>query len=194
MAWTNANPVRRQVRSRHQAAEALYPFAPRPPSRRAIINDMPFDGIAALFYRTPREHLNGMWKIIKKLPPSPPPRHVRVHVYLGWKPGCDETEFVMRHSALVADFPLDRSGRLALARVKSKWALQGCVPIDPCRRVKFDTIHPGYISPLAIRVLTESEGVLKLFGTSLPRASFTIPHHPFPSSVPRLPFAHLHTL
>lgn len=36
-----------------------------------------FDGITALFYRTPQEHLNGMWKIIKKLPPSPPPRYVR---------------------------------------------------------------------------------------------------------------------
>lgn len=53
-------------------------------------------------------------------------RHVRVHLYLGWKPGCDETEFVMRHSALVGDFPLDRSGHLSLARVKSKWALRGC--------------------------------------------------------------------
>ncbi|KAH0828118.1 aspartic peptidase domain-containing protein [Lanmaoa asiatica] len=124
---------------------------------------MPFDGIAALFYRTPQEHLNEMWKIIKTLPLSPPPRHVRVHVYLGWEPGCDETEFVMRHSALVADFPLERSGRLALAHVKSKWALHGCAPIDPCRRARFDTVHPEYISPLAIRVLTETEGVLKLF-------------------------------
>ncbi|KAN0091470.1 hypothetical protein V8E55_005036 [Tylopilus felleus] len=122
-----------------------------------------FDGITALFYRTPQEHLNGMWKIIKKLPPSPPPRHVRVHLYVGWKPGCDETEFVMRHSALVGDFPLDRSGCLSLARVNSKWALHGCAPIDPCRRAKFDTAHPEYISPLALRVLTETEGVLKLF-------------------------------
>jgi hypothetical protein len=173
---------------------------------------MLFDGIAALFYPTPQEHLNGMWKIIKKLPPSPPPRcvhvlpflyrhrhprpcttytpsrHVRVHLYLGWHPGCDETEFVMRHSALVSDFPLDRSGRLALSRVTAKWALHGCAvsppswacvvartlcstwdcwglqPIDACRRAKFDTVHPEYISPLAIRVLTETEGVLKLFG------------------------------
>ena len=39
---------------------------------------MPLDGIAALFYRTPQEHLNGMWKIIKRLPPSPPPRSVPV--------------------------------------------------------------------------------------------------------------------
>ena len=37
-------------------------------------------------------------------------------------------------------------------------------PIDPCRRAKFDTAHPEYISPLALRVLTETEGVLKLFG------------------------------
>ena len=108
---------------------------------------MPFDGIAALFCPTPQEHLNEMWKIIKKLPPSPPPRcvrvrvlravpvptvlvhdnrHVRVHLFLGWHPGCDETEFVMRHSALVGDFPLDRSGRLALSRVKAKWGLRGC--------------------------------------------------------------------
>ena len=55
-----------------------------------------------------------------------PNRHVRVHLYVGWKPGCDETEFVMRHSALVGDFPLDRSGCLSLARVNSKWALHGC--------------------------------------------------------------------
>lgn len=39
---------------------------------------MPLDGIVALFYRTPQEHLNGMWKIIKRLPPSPPPRSVPV--------------------------------------------------------------------------------------------------------------------
>ncbi|KAF8554784.1 acid protease [Imleria badia] len=124
---------------------------------------MSFDGLTALFHPTPQEYLNGMWKRVKKLPPSPPPRHVRVHVYLGWQPGCDETEFVMRHSALVGDFPLDRAGRLALARVRAKWALRGCAPIDPCRRAKFDTAHPEYISPLAIRVLTETEGVLKLF-------------------------------
>ncbi|KAI9571568.1 hypothetical protein HD554DRAFT_2036517 [Boletus coccyginus] len=133
---------------------------------------MPFDGITALFHPTPQEYLNGMWKIVKKLPPNPPPRHVRVHVYLGWRPGCDETEFVMRHSALVGDFPLDRFGRLSLSRVKAKWALRGCAvgvfftsfqPIDPCRRTKFEPVHPEYISPLAIRVLTETEGVLKLF-------------------------------
>ena len=104
---------------------------------------MPFDGLTALCYPTPQEHLNSMWKLIKTLPPCPPPRsvcppprptsrtltsprHVRVHLYLGWAPGCDETEFVMRYSALVADFPLDRFGRLPLARVRSKWALRGC--------------------------------------------------------------------
>ncbi|KAF8444968.1 hypothetical protein L210DRAFT_3531622 [Boletus edulis BED1] len=121
------------------------------------------DRITALLYPTPQEYLNGMWKFVKTLPPDAPPKHVRVHVYLGWTHGCDETEFVMRHSALVGDFPLDRAGRLSLARVKAKWALRGCAPIDPCRRAKFDTVHPEYISPLAIRVLTETEGVLKLF-------------------------------
>ena len=74
-------------------------------------------------------------------PPFPcttytPNRHVRVHLYLGWHPGCDETEFVMRHSALVGDFPLDRSGRLALSRVKAKWGLRGCAvssfSLGPC--------------------------------------------------------------
>ncbi|KAG9316874.1 hypothetical protein JVU11DRAFT_2950 [Chiua virens] len=120
------------------------------------------DGITALFHKTPQEHLNGMWKIIKKLPPTPPSSHVRVHVYLGWTPGCDDTEFVMRHSALVADFPLDHAGRLSLARVTSKWTLRGCTPIDPCRRAPFELVQPGYLSPLAIRVLTD-EGVVKLF-------------------------------
>lgn len=61
--------------------------------------------------------------------------------------------------------------------------MAGVQPIDPCRRVQFDTAHPEYISPLAIRVLTENEGVLKLFGmssssvvtTHSPRAAHCLP-------------------
>ena len=87
---------------------------------------MAFDGLTALFHPTPQEHLNDMWRRVKKLPPCPPPKHVRVHVYLGWQPGCDDTEFVMRHSALVGDFALDRAGRLVLAKVRDRWALRGC--------------------------------------------------------------------
>lgn len=41
-----------------------------------LIKAAPFDGLTALFYRTPQEHLNGMWKIVKALPSSPPPRYV----------------------------------------------------------------------------------------------------------------------
>ena len=51
-----------------------------PSTRLSQDSTMPFDGIKALFYPTPQEHLNGMWKIIKKLPPSPPPRCVGVDV------------------------------------------------------------------------------------------------------------------
>ena len=44
---------------------------------------MPFDGITALFHPTPQEYLNGMWKIVKKLPPSPPPGYVLRVAVLG---------------------------------------------------------------------------------------------------------------
>ncbi|KAF9235261.1 hypothetical protein BU15DRAFT_51560 [Melanogaster broomeanus] len=117
----------------------------------------------SIFFRTPQEHLNNMWKNGERLPQSPPPRHVRVHLYVGWREGCDETEYFMSHAALKGDFPLEPSGYLSLARVKSKWGLENCAAIDPTRRMKFDSSKPDYLSPLAIKVLTDNSGVLKLF-------------------------------
>ncbi|KAF9222429.1 hypothetical protein BS17DRAFT_783699 [Gyrodon lividus] len=117
----------------------------------------------SIFFRTPQEHLNNAWKKGKGLPESPPPGHVRVHLYVGWSEGCDETEFLMSHTALKGDFPVEPSGYLSLARVKSKWGLENCAAIDPARRMMFDSSNPNYLSPLAIRVLTDNSGVLKLF-------------------------------
>ncbi|KIK97637.1 hypothetical protein PAXRUDRAFT_204762 [Paxillus rubicundulus Ve08.2h10] len=117
----------------------------------------------SVFFRTPQEHLNNMWKKGNGLPQSPLPGHVRVHLYVGWSEGCDETEFIMSHAAIKGDFPLEPSGHLSLSHVKSKWGLENCAAIDPTRCMKFDSSNPDYLSPLAIRVLTDKSGVLKLF-------------------------------
>lgn len=104
----------------------------------------------------------------------------------------------------MADFKLvERSGRLDLAQVKSKWALRGCVvglsmpllslvwDVDVFhlagRSVSLSQVRHGpsrvYIS---VRLLTKSEGVLKLLrgpvllyhAISYVRHAFALPHAP----------------
>ncbi|KAI6111992.1 hypothetical protein EDD16DRAFT_1605446 [Pisolithus croceorrhizus] len=43
------------------------------------------------------------------------------------------------------------------------WGLEKCVPIDQCRRMAFKSAHSDYLSPIAIGVLADENGVLKLF-------------------------------
>ncbi|KIJ66101.1 hypothetical protein HYDPIDRAFT_27294 [Hydnomerulius pinastri MD-312] len=92
-----------------------------------------------------------------------PPGYIRVQMYPSWKEGSDEGHLNMRWNSIKADFPLEPSGELSLARIKWKWSLENCAAIDPARHMKFAASNPDYLSPLALAVLTDEHGVLNVF-------------------------------
>ncbi|KAH7920605.1 hypothetical protein BV22DRAFT_790886 [Leucogyrophana mollusca] len=120
----------------------------------------------SVFVKTPQEHLEYSWNHRLTLPSDPLPGHVRVCFYTDWNEGLDESDLVVRWSALRADVPLEPSGDLDLGRVRKMWGLEKCAPIHPDRRIPFEPQHPDHLSSLAVGVLTDEEGVLKLFEPS----------------------------
>ncbi|KAI6168658.1 hypothetical protein EDD17DRAFT_633677 [Pisolithus thermaeus] len=117
----------------------------------------------SIFCRTPQEHLEYQWRKNIQLPRTPPERHVRVYLFLEWQEGQDDKELLDNLLYLKADVPLEPTGKLSLLRIQEMWGLEKCVPIDQCRRMAFKSAHSDYLSPIAIGVLADENGVLKLF-------------------------------
>lgn len=117
----------------------------------------------SIFCRTPQEHLESQWRRNIQLPPTPPERHVRVYLFLEWQEGRDDKELLDGLLYLKADVPLEPTGKLSLLRIRAMWGLENCIPIDQYRRMAFKAAHPHYLSPIAIGVLADENGVLKLF-------------------------------
>ncbi|KAI5986883.1 hypothetical protein EDD15DRAFT_2372955 [Pisolithus albus] len=117
----------------------------------------------SIFCRTPQEHLECQWRKNIQLPRTPPERHVRVYLFLEWKEGCDDKELLDGLLYLKADVPLEPTGKLSLLRIREMWGLENCIPIDQCRRMAFKSADSDYLSPIAIGVLADENGVLKLF-------------------------------
>ncbi|KAI6116048.1 hypothetical protein F5141DRAFT_975422, partial [Pisolithus sp. B1] len=117
----------------------------------------------SIFCRTPQEHLEYQWRKSIQLPHTPPERHVRVYLFLEWQEGRDDKELLDNLLYLKADVPLEPTGKLSLLRIREMWGLEKCVPIDQCRRMAFKSAHSDYLSPIAIGVLADENGVLKLF-------------------------------
>ncbi|KAL4079306.1 hypothetical protein J3A83DRAFT_4075156, partial [Scleroderma citrinum] len=117
----------------------------------------------SIFFRTPQEHLESQWRKGIQLPPTPPERHARVYVFLDWKEGSDDKELIQNLLYLQADVPFEPSGNLSLVRIRSMWGLEKCNPIDHHRRIAFRAANQDYLSPLAVQVLADKDGVLKLY-------------------------------
>lgn len=66
-------------------------------------------------------------------------------------------------AALKNDFALEPTGELNLKKVKGKWALERCSAIDLERMQPFEEKCKGRLSPLALKVLADSKGVVWMY-------------------------------
>ncbi|KAG1899024.1 uncharacterized protein F5891DRAFT_1041131 [Suillus fuscotomentosus] len=115
----------------------------------------------SIFVRTPQEHLEHMWKNPSPLAYSCPPRHVRVYLLPEWTQGKNPIKEPW--AALKNDFALEPTGELNLKKVKGKWALERCSAIDLERMQPFEEKCKGRLSPLALKVLADSKGVVWMY-------------------------------
>ncbi|KAH7883335.1 hypothetical protein F5I97DRAFT_1832080 [Phlebopus sp. FC_14] len=127
-----------------------------------------------IFTCTPQEHLKQQWRNCPDLPVEPPPGHVRVYLFPDWDEGWDYEELIEDWLFLQGDFPLEPSGELSLTRVNKAWGLEKCMAIDPNRRKMYVGSNPDHLSPLAVRVLTGEDGILKLFEPETSEATYII--------------------
>ncbi|KAJ4473908.1 hypothetical protein C8R41DRAFT_923999 [Lentinula lateritia] len=100
-----------------------------------------------------RESTWGM-KYPPKLP-APLPGWIRVKFY--------SHLYKIRHEMLPdmeGDVKLNPSGVLDMRRVCHMWNLERCAPIDPMRWIPVETSHSRWLSPLAVRVLSERNNCL----------------------------------
>ncbi|CAK5270335.1 unnamed protein product [Mycena citricolor] len=96
--------------------------------------------------------------VIQRVPRKPAPGHIRVHFYSHLYQVYDGAP-----PDMTADFPLCPRGGLDVNLVKGAWGLETCTPVDPLRWKPVEPTHVNYLSPVALRVLSEEQdGCIKV--------------------------------
>ncbi|KAJ7069688.1 hypothetical protein C8F01DRAFT_1245877 [Mycena amicta] len=121
--------------------------------------------MGSLLTKSPQEHTLATARSAEKkkklaLQPvesSPAPGYIRVHFHSHLFKICDRSP-----PDIAADIPLSPSGGLDLDVVRRRWGLETCVPVDPLRWKPFQPTQPNYLSPVAIQILSEGQGCVKV--------------------------------